>query len=172
MIRIIDEANRLQGALMNKPHLVADVELDDVRRSLSAWSWLLGDGWSPLLVSAVGDVFLVNSSGAVARLDTGAGRLEILRESLKLFEAALGDPTIVADWFLESVVEELRSQGKPLSRGQCYGFTLLPIFSGGTYESANRFCISAAEHIEFSGDMHLQLKDVPDGDPVEVVVRS
>ena len=49
-----------------KPHLIADVEMDDVANSLSEWSWLLHGDWSPLLVSAVGDVFLINSAGAIA----------------------------------------------------------------------------------------------------------
>jgi hypothetical protein len=157
---------------IKKPHLVADVERDDVSKSLSAWSWLLEDGWSPLLVSAVGEVFLANSAGAVARLDTGAGKLERLADSLRLFEAALDDPAIIADWFLVPVADELRSQGKQLSPGQGYGFTLLPIFAGGSYEPGNRFCLSATEHIGFSGDMHSQLRDVPDGDSVNIVVRN
>jgi hypothetical protein len=154
------------------PYLLADVELDAVASSLSGWSWLIGGGWTALVVSAVGDVFLVNPAGAIARLDTGAGRLEKLAETLGEFEAALDDPTIVAEWFLEGVVDELRVGGKCLNRGQCYGFTILPIFEGRSYMSENRFPVSATEHIRFTGDMHLQLRDVSDGDSVEIVVRE
>lgn len=53
-----------------KAHLVADVKLDDLTGALCEWSWLLGDEWSAVLVSAVGDIFLINRAGAIARLDT------------------------------------------------------------------------------------------------------
>jgi hypothetical protein len=34
----------------------------------------------------------------------------------------------------------------------------VPLFKEGEYGAANRFCLSAREHIRFTGDMHLQLK--------------
>jgi hypothetical protein len=155
-----------------KPTLIADVQIDEVAKSLSEWSWLLGGDWSPLLVSAVGDVFLINSAGAIARLDTGAASLENLAEILEDFERALGDPAIVAEWFLEPVVDELRSQGKKLSPGECYGFTVLPIFEGGSYAAGNRFCLTATEHIQLTGDVHWQLRDVADGGSVQIDITK
>jgi hypothetical protein len=155
-----------------KSHLLADVDMQDVVNSIAEWSWLLDGNWSPIVVSAAGDVFLADSTGAVARLDTGVGTLEWLAETREAFEAALSDQSTVADWFLEPVVNELRSQGKQLKRGQCYGFTILPIFSEGSYEAANRFCLTATEHIRFTGAMHLQLKDMADGETVRIEVQD
>ena len=155
-----------------KPHLIADVQMNDVANSLSEWSWLLGGGWSPLLVSAVGDVFLINLAGVIARLDAGTASLEKVGEILDDFEKALDDPAIVAEWFLEPVVDELRSQGKRLSIGECYGFTILPIFEGGSYTAGNRFCLSATEHIRLTGDVHSQLRDVPDGGSVRIDITK
>jgi hypothetical protein len=157
---------------LTKPHLIADVQMNDVANSLSGWSWLLGGAWSPLLVSAVGDVFLINSAGAIARLDTGSASLEKVAENLEHFERALGDPATVPDWFLEPVVDELRSQGKRLGPGECYGFTVLPIFKGGSYTAGNRFCLAAKEHIRLTGDVHSQLRDVADGGRVRIEVTK
>jgi hypothetical protein len=155
-----------------KSHLLADVDLQDVVNALSERSWLLDEAWCPLLVSAAGDVFVTAPTGSVARLDTGPGTLEHVAETHELFEAALGHQDTVADWFLEPVVDELVSQGKSLVRGQCYGFTILPIFEQGSYDASNRFCITATEHIRFTGSMHRQLKDMQDGETVRIEVRD
>jgi hypothetical protein len=157
---------------LTKAHLAADVNLNDVADALSEWTWLLGEEWSALLVSAVGDVFLSSRAHAICRLDTGTAELETVAQTLEDFEAALADPETIADWFLEPVVDELRLQGKQLESGQCYGFTILPIFEGGSYTSENRFRVSAAEHIRFTGEMHLQMRDVPDGGRLKVQLRE
>jgi hypothetical protein len=153
---------------LRKPHLAADVSLPEIAVALSQWSWLLGDGWTPYLVSAAGDVFLINPAGEIARLDTGTAQLKTVATSRATFYAAIADPDTLADWFLEPVVNELRHQGKVLEAGQCYGFTILPIFEEGSYGAANRCALSAAEHIRFTGDLHHQLRDVSDGTTVRI----
>ena len=155
-----------------KSHLIADIQIDDIAESLSEWSWLLCDAWSPLLVSAVGDVFLIGSTGAVARLDTGVASLEQVAETLDEFKKAVDDPAIAAEWFLEPVVNELQSRGKRLRPGQCYGFTILPIFKEGSYTAENRFCLAAAEHIRLTVHMLSQLRDVPDGGSVRIATTK
>lgn len=86
-------------------HLLCDVGLAEGATALSEWRWLLGAEWSPLLVSAAGDVLLIESTGQIAR-----------------------------------------------RRIRC-GQSILPERSG-THP--------------FTGDMHLQLKDVRDGESVDV----
>jgi hypothetical protein len=154
------------------PHLFADVDLGEVGAALSEWSWLLKGEWSPLLVSASGDVFLKNKSGQVFRLDTGGGELESVAFTVEAFYEGLQLPNSEHEWLLAPVVEELRLQGKTLSQGQCYGFTILPIFKEGSYGAKNRFVLSALEHIRFTGDMHSRLQDVPDGQPVQLVLTK
>ena len=57
----------------DKPPLIADVELPAVRDALCECRWLLGRHWSPLLASAVGDVFLINSVGTSLGSTRSAG---------------------------------------------------------------------------------------------------
>lgn len=155
---------------LEKAHLVADVPIEDVRAALSAWSWLLENGgWSPLLVGAAGDVFLASSQG-VFRLDTGVGELQRIADSESMFQRSLCDPAMVHDWFLEPVVDELRAKGTKLRSGECYGFTILPVFEEGSYKAENRFALSVAEHLRFTGDIHSQVKGLTDGDRVRIKV--
>lgn len=153
-------------------HLFADIELEEIRISLAEWSWLLKDEWSPLLVSAVGDVFLQNQTGQVCRLGTGAGELLFVAATVAEFYEALESPASQREWLLAPVVDELRIQGRALGQGQCYGFTILPIFQEGSYTAENRFVLSVQEHIGFTGDMHSQLQDVSDGQAVEIVLTK
>src|SRR5882757_5178040 len=67
---------------LTKAHLAADVNLNDVADALSEWTWLLGEEWSALLVSAVGDVFLSSRAHAICRLDTGTVRSLAVRDSV------------------------------------------------------------------------------------------
>ena len=153
---------------LEKSHLVADVALEDVRAGLSAWSWLLEDGsWRPLFVGAAGDVFLANSEG-VFRLDTGVGELERIADNESRFQKSLSDPVLAHDWLLEPVVDELRANGKELGPGQCYSFTILPVFEEGSYKAENRFVLPVVEHLRVTGDIHSKIKGLMDGDKVQI----
>ena len=156
--------------LLEKSHLVADVALQDVDTALSAWSWLLEGGrWWPLLVGAAGDVFLANSQG-VFRLDTGAGELVRIAENESSFQELLNEPALVHDWLLEPVVDELRASGKYLGPGQCYSFTILPVFEEGSYKAENRVVLPVVAHLRVTGDMLSQIKGLADGDKVRIKV--
>jgi hypothetical protein len=72
------------------------------------------------------------------------------------------------DWLLEPVVDELRANGMELEPGQCYSFTVLPVFAEGSYEADNRFVPSVAEHLQITGSIHFQIKGLADGDKVRI----
>ncbi|MGS0757266.1 hypothetical protein ACVBEH_23120, partial [Roseateles sp. GG27B] len=50
-----------------------------------AWQWLLGERWSPVLFSAIGDVFLELPAGAIWWLSTATGDLEQVADSREHF---------------------------------------------------------------------------------------
>jgi len=49
----------------------------------TSWRWMLGDAWTPLLFSAIGDVFFEVPAGTVWWLSTATGSLEQVAESLE-----------------------------------------------------------------------------------------
>jgi hypothetical protein len=67
------------------------------------------------------------------------------------------------------LVELARQKLGPLPQGRCYCLKL-PAILGGSYEATNLGTISLDELISFSGDMAEQIKDVPDGGPVDIKV--
>jgi hypothetical protein len=71
---------------------------------------------------------------------------------------------------MAGLVDLCVAAGLTLRENQCYGYETPPIFREGKYEVENIFPISLAEHDSVLADMHGQIKDLPDGSRVRVVV--
>lgn len=134
----------------------------------AAWCWLLGERWTPVLFSAIGDVFIELPAGAIWWLSTATGDLEQVADSREHFLRLL-DGEQVDEWFLPGLVDTLRAQGKPLSPGQCYSFVTPPVFVAGSFSAENMFPCKAAEHFALAGQIHQSIRGLPDGTPVQVL---
>ena len=136
---------------------------------LAEWRWLLGGhprlhGWS-----ASGDLFFVDEGGQLWRLDTGAGEVEHVAASIADFAARLAEANAAAELLLLAVVETFEATHGPLATGECLGFRTLPVF-GGAYTVENRYAVAVAKHASFTGDLHRQIRDLPDGAQVQLRV--
>jgi hypothetical protein len=58
----------------------------------------------------------------------------------------------------------------PLSEGRCYCLKL-PAVLGGTYEPTNLGTNSVRELLAFAGDIAQQIKDLPDGAQIDLVLK-
>jgi hypothetical protein len=132
-----------------------------------SWNWLLPEPWEPLLFSALGDVFLKQSSEEIFWLNCGTAELSRVAGNSGEFEAILG--TAVADnWFMPDLIKELRFEGKIPSTGQCYTYAIFPIFSEGKYEAGNLNVVPCREHFNLSGCLHFQTARLADGQKVQI----
>jgi hypothetical protein len=145
--------------------LLAKTESD----ALASWRWKVGDSSQVVALSLSGDIFFKDGSGSVHWLDTGAGTTELIALSEVEFWAVLGDPSRAADLLLQQVVELFLQANGPFPPGKCLGYKTLPVL-GGDYAGANRVLMPAAEHFAFTGDVHQQIKDLPDGTNIEFTV--
>jgi hypothetical protein len=146
----------------------SDTSVEALRKH---WRWQLGDDWTPLMFSAVGDVFFEVAAGTVWWLSTAIGSLEQVAESKQQFAELLGGEK-ADEWFLPGLVEALRSQGKVLSSDQCYTYAILPVFSQGSFSAENMHPVSAAEHFSMSGHVHESIRQLPDGAQVQVTITD
>ena len=136
-----------------------------------AWSWLVPEPWNPLVCSMVGGVFLEKPDGAVHWLDTGTGLVEHVASNRGHFEETMrASPDLLDEWFLPPLIERLHAAGKKAGAGECYGFTILPLFAEGKYEVGNMFVVPVAEQFVGMADVHRQLSALPDGASVQVKV--
>jgi hypothetical protein len=139
----------------------------------AAWSWLFPEHWTPLICSMVGGIFLLTEDGHVHWLDTGTGLIEQVASSKEQFEDILrSDSLLVEEWFLPSLVESLQDAGKNATVGQCYAFTVLPVFAEGKYEPRNMIVVPIREQFVGVADIHRQLNAIPDGAAVHVKVED
>lgn len=132
---------------------------------VAQWSWLVPSSFRPRLFSSMGDVFYEDESGSIHWLSTEAGELKKVASSRQDFEARLGSNG--NEWFLAPILRAVLSTGASLLPGQCFGYKLLPIM-GGNFAPENIVPFDAREWYGFSGTVHQQIKDVPDGGKVEI----
>lgn len=136
-----------------------DAAIEVLRES---WHWMLGSDWEPIIFSAIGDVFFSVAAGSVWWLNTATGSLEHVADSREHFVELLeGEST--DEWFLPGLPQALRSNGKPLAAGECYTYTVFPVFEHGSFSVENMFAVAAAAHFAASGRLHESIRSLPDG---------
>lgn len=136
---------------------------------LSEWRWLIGPRKQPILVASIGDAYVQDpDDGSVHLLDVGGGSLEQIADSVDEFRELLGDREFVTDSFVPSTIVALRNGGKVLSPGQVYSYIQPPVL-GGAYSTENLEPTDVSVHFSLLGQIHRQVKDLPDGTPIESI---
>jgi hypothetical protein len=134
---------------------------DSAEDLLTQWRWLVGVGARLHGWSAAAVLFFTDDRGSVHRLDTSSGQIDIVADSMESFESMLAKVEEADQLLLLPIVAAEQVHGS-LEEGQCIGFKTLPVF-GGSYGVGNRFALSVTEHAAFTGDVHRQIRDLPDG---------
>jgi hypothetical protein len=132
------------------------------------WTWLIGDDMTPIMISSIGDMFVKNNHNNVFWLHIGSGEFEKVANTVEEFDHKLQDDEQVNEWFMIHLVDEIKNSGKELIQGKLYSYSKLPII-GGSYSADNFYLLGIAEHFSVMGDIHKQLKDLPDG--TEVIIK-
>lgn len=149
--------------------LVAKFNSDTSDRLTENWTWLIGTDKEVLLVSAIGDMFLTDGKKRVYWLDVGNGEFNLVANSIEDFEDKLKNVEQVNEWFMIDLTTQLRLSDKKLKDGQLYSYYKLPII-GGDYTVDNFAPLDIEEHFGYLGDIHRQIKDLPDGTEVEIKI--
>ena len=149
--------------------LTFDPDEETVAEVATAWDWLIGDRWTPAACSLTGDIFLEKETGGVFWLDCGLGVIDRIADDTRQF-SALTDTERGDEWLMPGLVEDLRETGKRPGPGQCYSFTILPVFAEGSYALSNIYVVSAREHFGLTGSLHRQIQYIHDGGQLKVEV--
>jgi hypothetical protein len=142
--------------------MMKDISKIDPDNLLSDWMWKVSNMQSVIVVSEIGDLFLLGKDDSVYWLQTGTGELSKVAEDLKQFEELLSDGCKVDEWFLPMLIEQLVMSGKVLTKDQVYSFIQPPIL-GGEYSVDNFEPTDMSVHFSFMGQICKQVKDLPDG---------
>lgn len=138
---------------------------------LSGWRGVLPENFTLWMVSRFGDLFTVHEDGSVHMLDASVGRLRRLADSRDHFCALIDIGENANDWLMIPLVDACVAAGLILKENECYGYKLPPIL-GGEYEVGNIAPTDLSVHYALQADICRQLKDVPDGTAVRVVISD
>jgi hypothetical protein len=142
---------------------------DDRQDLLFEWRWLIGEDARLVGWSEAADLFFSDAGGAVSRVDTGSGDHALLATSVAQCQSMLSDRRQAGTMLMLPIVQAFEQTHGPLRAGTCLGFKKLPVF-GGTYTIENRYAVSMSEHAAFTGDVHRQIRDLPDG--AQIIIKT
>lgn len=148
--------------------LTIDPDTIDSAHLLDSWRWLVEPNMQPMIVSSMGDLFLRTLEGKVYWLNTVDGQIGLAAESVAEFREEMTKREATEEWFLPGMVGQLLEAGVKLGPGECYSFTRPPIL-GGAFEVENVKPCSIAVHFGLMGQLHEQIKDLPEGTPLEEI---
>ncbi|MBW8847245.1 MAG: DUF1851 domain-containing protein [Burkholderiales bacterium] len=130
---------------------------------LADWQWLIGKHRLPILFTASGNAFVQDvNDGSIHLLDTGEGRLKPACDSADQLRHLLDDVNFVIAHFDVNAIGQLKSEGRELAAGQVWSFIHPPVL-GGSFDTDNYEPTDLAVHFSIQGQIHRQVKDLPDG---------
>jgi len=148
-----------------------DIEGISAERLLREWKWLVSGEFSLLALNAFGDLFLQDAGGSVHRLDVTSGTISVVATSTVEFREAAKDADKKEDWFLGELAEQVMRKGCSPGKGQCVGGKIPFVFAQRANAPDNMYVADLYEYVSFMGDLHSQMKDVPDGGQVRIKIE-
>jgi len=103
-------------------------------------------------------------------IDSG-GILTKIAKSLQEFEELLNIYDNIDNWFLPVLVEQLNKSAICLNKNEVYSYKKLPVI-GGEYKIDNIEPTDISVHFELTGQICEQIKNLPDGTKVKIVVKE
>jgi len=138
------------------------VDLDGL---LSEWRWLADESFHPVVISALGDLFLRHDDGRIFWLSAGWGQLTEVATSAEEFKRRMVQRANANERFVPDLVGDILTAGQRLGPGECFGYKHPPVL-GGEIEPDNFEPTDLQVHFGILGQIHRQVKDLPPGTPI------
>jgi hypothetical protein len=155
---------------MQLTNLIKDISKIDTEDICSDWQWLLKNQKSVILVSSIGDIFLLGNDDSVYWLQTDGGILTKVAENVTQFEIFLSEPDKIHNWFLPLLIDKLINAGKILKDSEVYSLKTMGVL-GGDYSVENIQPTDISVHFALTGQISRQISDLPDGTKVNIKVE-
>jgi len=132
------------------------------------WRWLVQPNYTPVLMTAFGDLFLRDEAGCVHFLDLMAGEFKHAAASQEEFEGLCEEKERRRNWFMGFFVMELRKLYGDLATGECYGCKT-PLSIGGELEVDNFERTDIQTHYSVLGQLHRQTRHLSPGTKIDSI---
>jgi hypothetical protein len=136
---------------------------------LGDWDWLLQQHYELWLVTKFGDAFLKKrDEGSIHWLNTVQGSVEFVAADEEAFERECHVPENLNAWFMPEVVKGQELLGMTPRKDQCLSFVHPPVL-GGQLDPDNIEVTDIAVHFSIMGQIHRQVKDLPEGTKIDSI---
>jgi hypothetical protein len=135
---------------------------------LSDWRWLVSSDFTPVLMTAFGDLFLRDQSGRIHFLDLMSGEFKPVAESQEEFDRLCEDREQRRSWFVGFLLTEVRKTRGELAAGECYSCKT-PLSLGGQLEADNFERTDLQVHYSILGQLHQQTRHLPAGTKIDSI---
>jgi hypothetical protein len=136
--------------------VAGDAVLDD-------WRWLVGPKLQLWRATKAGDALLRDpGDGSIHFLDVMSGEVERVADDHVGFESAVASPENADRWLMPDVVEGQAALGMTPGPNECLSLKH-PLVLGGQISPDNFETCDVLVHFSISGQIHRQVKDLPQG---------
>jgi hypothetical protein len=149
-------------------HLKIGIDGLDVESLLSDWRHLVPTGCTPIMMTALGDIFLRDSIGRIHFLDLMCGKFSQVASTHEEFDALCDDREQRRKWFAGFLVMELRKHYGEPPAGKCFSCKI-PLSLGGRFETGNFEPTDIKIHFSILGQLHQQTMNLPEGTRINEV---
>lgn len=135
-----------------------------------AWGW---KGLKPVSViarNAFGNVIVKDTAGAFWRIIPEELSCAVIARGDDDYAVLKGDADFMADWAMTNLQQEALGSLGNVPEGRCYCFKI-PAALGGEYAVGNLGTIALEELIAVAGNLSFQIDGLPDGTPVQLVIK-
>lgn len=134
-----------------------------------SWGWVGIDPVQVVGENDFGNLMIEDSQGKYWRLCPEDVYCEIVASSREELNQLSADQEFLEDWHMQTLVEQAKENLGTLSEGYKYSL-VTPGALGGEYAISNIKAAPLIEIVRFSGQVALQIKDMPDGAQIELKV--
>lgn len=132
------------------------------------WRWLVQPNYTPVLMTAFGDLFLRDNAGRIHFLDLMAGEFKQVAASQDEFDRMCEDRERRRIWFMGFLLMEVRKLRGDLTAGECYSCEI-PLSLGGQLDADNFERTDLQTHYSVLGQLHQQTRHLPPGTKINSI---
>ena len=136
-----------------------------------AWNWTEFTAVKILMINKFGNIIFQTSNNEYCRICPEELSCEVIANSELEYIQLCNDSEFEADWNMDNLIRIAKQELGELGENQKYCLKI-PAIIGGKYSKENLGKISFDELISFSGDLAFQIKDLEDGQEIELKIKN
>ena len=143
--------------------------MDLISEIREAWGWVGIDPVEVVGQNDFGNLIIRDEEDKYWRLCPEDVYCEIIAKNRQELDNLSKDQTFLVDWYMSALVEAAKDSVGLLEESRKYCL-VIPGVLGGAYDISNIKSVPLVELVRFSGDLGKQIRDLPDGEQIQLKI--